>query len=73
MPKEIILDDLASREQCRSWSRNTWKSRLAIPLRNVLIYILQARLALNFKCTPYQTEWIPFFRLSKTLKSLYVE
>ncbi|KAF2651933.1 hypothetical protein K491DRAFT_75327 [Lophiostoma macrostomum CBS 122681] len=51
---QTILYDLPSKEPCKSWSLNPWKTRLA----------------LNFKGIDYRTEWVEYPDLEPVFKSL---
>lgn len=49
---KIVLYDLLSRDPCRSWSLNPWKTRLL----------------LNYKGIPYSTQWLQYPDITPTLK-----
>ena len=53
---EIILYDLPSKDPCKSWSLNPWKTRLV----------------LNYKGLPYKTEWTEYPDLASKFSSLGV-
>ncbi|KAL2159360.1 hypothetical protein VTH06DRAFT_2363 [Thermothelomyces fergusii] len=46
MPEQYVLFDLPSKDPCRCWSLNPWKTRML----------------LNFKGVDYRTEWKKFKR-----------
>ena len=70
---KTILYDLPSK-QGGCWSLNPWKSEaLHFPKfeqEQQLRFFPPARLALNFKQIPYETQWVEYPDLKKTLSAL---
>lgn len=54
--EQVVLYDLPSREPCKCWSLNPWKTRLL----------------LNFKGIDYMTEWTEYPDLQPKLEKQYV-
>ena len=54
MAQEIVLYDLPSKDPCKSWSLNPWKTRLL----------------LNFKGIPYKTIWLEYPEIEPFCKSV---